>query len=70
MLEVFMISRAVALIICTIGVLLPWRARIIFSDLLGWTVQFIYFLYYGTLNFLLKELKKDNVSSKDEVTHE
>ncbi len=64
-----MISRAIAFILCFIGVLLPWRARIIFSDLLGWGVQFVYFSYYGTLNFLLRELKT-NGGEKPEVSDE
>jgi hypothetical protein len=53
-----MIERSIAFMICLLGVLLPWRVRVVFSEILGWIVQHIYYSYYGILNFILKELKK------------
>jgi hypothetical protein len=53
-----MIERSIAFMICLLGVLLPWRLRVVFSEILGWMVQQIYYSYYGILNFILKELKK------------
>ncbi len=55
-----MISRLIGLIICTFALLLPWRLRVYFSELLGWITQFIYYTYYGILNYLLRELKKND----------
>ncbi|MBT3583804.1 MAG: hypothetical protein HN509_02765 [Halobacteriovoraceae bacterium] len=37
---------------------MPWRLRILLSEVLGWITQFFYFTYFGILNFILKELKK------------
>jgi hypothetical protein len=42
---------------CLAGVLLPFRARVLFSELIGWMIQGIYLAYFGTLNYLLKSLK-------------
>ena len=52
-----MIEKTLALIVCIIGVLLPWRLRVAFSEGLGWITQQVYYTYYGILNFILKELK-------------
>jgi len=48
-------------ILCAIGVILPWRLRIIYSEILGWIAQIPYLLYYLTLRFILRLLseKKD-----------
>lgn len=50
--------KSLAFLICTIGVVLPWRARIIFSEILGWMTQFIYLEYIVILRFIINELKK------------
>lgn len=42
--------------ICLAGVLLPHRARIIYSELLGWLVQFVYMNYIYILKYLLASL--------------
>ena len=44
--------------LCLAGVLLPWRLRVIYSECMGWMVQFIYMNYIYTLKFILKELEK------------
>lgn len=53
-----MISRALAWAACAFALLLPARARVLYAELLGWWVQFVYFTYYGILNYLLRELRK------------
>jgi hypothetical protein len=50
--------KCLAFFICAIGVLLPWRARIIFSEILGWITQFIYLNYIVILKFIINELEK------------
>ncbi len=53
-----MLSRAYILLVCCFALLLPFRARILFAEAVGWAMQFVYFTYYGTLNYILKELRK------------
>lgn len=48
-----------ALIICLIGVFLPHRLRIYYSELLGWVVQFVYMNYIYTLKFIIKKLNEN-----------
>lgn len=61
-----MISRALGLIICLFSLILPWKARVLFSEILGWITQFIYYTYFGILNYLIREIKKSKEDkSKD-----
>ncbi len=53
-----MIRKTMAFFICSIGVLLPNRLRCLFSEVLGWITQFIYFNYFAILKFIIKELDK------------
>ena len=53
-----MLSRAFGLLFCVIGLCLPHRMRIWFSEFLGWATQGVYYLYYGLMNYLLKELRQ------------
>ena len=53
-----MLSRALGLLFCVIGLCLPHRLRIWFSEFLGWATQGVYYLYYGLMNYLLKELRQ------------
>lgn len=57
-------SRFIAFVVCVIAVLLPWRLRIVFSEILGWFVQGAYFAYYGILNYLIRELKNADGENK------
>ena len=59
-------GKVIGLIISFIGLLLPWRLRIFFSEILGWITQFIYFTYYGIFNFILSELRKAKELDKNE----
>ena len=43
-------------VICLIGVLLPWRLRVVFSELLGWVMQALYFAYFSLLKFIVSSL--------------
>lgn len=62
-----MISKFIGYFVCAIALMMPWKLRIIFSEILGWITQAIFYTYYGILAFMIKELKKDNVEGrKDE----
>ncbi|WP_185903078.1 hypothetical protein [Bacteriovorax stolpii] len=32
--------------------------RVILSEILGWITQFVYFTYFGILNYILGEIRK------------
>ncbi|MCK9594779.1 MAG: hypothetical protein PHH68_07375 [Candidatus Omnitrophica bacterium] len=49
-------KRMLGLLICFIGVLLPWRARVIFSELLGWIAQAMTGAYFLLAKFIIKSL--------------
>mgnify|MGYP005648438195 CR=1 FL=1 len=53
-----MLGKIIGLFISLIGLLLPWRLRILFSEFLGWVTQLIYYTYYGIFNYILKELRE------------
>ncbi len=53
-----MIRKLIAFIICSIGVLLPWRLRCLYIEVLGWITQFFYFSYFFILKFIINELEK------------
>ena len=59
-------SKIIGFSISLIAILLPPRLRILFSEILGWITQFFYFSYYGTLNYILKELNEDKRESNEE----
>jgi hypothetical protein len=63
-----MLSRAYILLVCCFALLLPFRARILFAEAVGWIMQFVYFTYYGTLNYILKELRKAAAEKEGAVT--
>ena len=56
--------RALGWVICSVAMFLPWRPRILYAELLGWIVQFLYWTYYGILNYLLQELRKVSAETK------
>ncbi len=51
--------RIIAFIICTIAVVLPYRLRTIFSEILGWIMQFLYLLYYVIFKCIIDNLVVD-----------
>ena len=58
-----MLSRFFGLLFCFVGLLLPHRARIWFSEFLGWATQGVYYLYYGLMNYLLNELRQAEMTA-------
>ena len=47
-----------AFFICLAGVLMPWRLRVLYSEALGWLVQFVYMNYVYIIKFILREVGK------------
>lgn len=37
---------------------MPWRLRVLYSEALGWLVQFVYMNYIYIIKFILRELEK------------
>ena len=48
-----------AFFLCLAGVILPHRARILYSEALGWVIQFVYMNYIYILKYLLASLSDD-----------
>jgi len=57
-------SRFIAFFTCCLALLLPHRLRCWFAEGLGWLVQGAYFMYYGLLNRLLRELRDGGTGEK------
>ncbi len=53
-----MVRKFFAFIYCGIGLLLPYKLRIIYVEGLGWITQFFYLTYVGILKFIISELEK------------
>ena len=56
--------RILGFLICFIGVLLPWRLRVIFSEALGWIAQFFTLLYFGAVKLIVDSLAKTDAKGK------
>jgi hypothetical protein len=50
--------KSIAFLVCSVGLILPWRLRCLYSEILGWITQFIYLNYIGLLKFIIAELQK------------
>lgn len=59
-------GRLIGMFISLVGLLLPWRLRILFSEILGWMTQAIYFTYFGIFNYILKELREGQEKDQNE----
>lgn len=57
-------KRILGFLICLIGVLLPWRARVIFSELLGWIAQAMTGAYFLLVKFIVKSLAGPKAGGK------
>jgi hypothetical protein len=57
-------KRILGLLICFAGVLLPWRARVIYSELLGWIAQSLTGAYFVVAKFLVKSLSGPKTGSQ------
>jgi len=44
--------------ICCLALILPYRLRIIFSDLMGKFLNFFYGCYLKLLNYIIKEIRE------------
>lgn len=47
-----------AFLLCAVGLILPWRLRCLYSEILGWITQFFYLNYINLLNLIIAELQK------------
>lgn len=56
--------RILAFFLCLTGVLLPWRLRVLYSETLGWLVQFVYMNYIYIIKFILREVEKGSREGK------
>lgn len=61
-----MFRKIVSFIICSVGILLPWRLRCLYSEMLGWITQFFYLSYITILKFIINELKKAELEKQKE----
>jgi uncharacterized membrane protein len=52
-----MIRRTCSFLVCAVGVLLPWRLRIIYAEIIAWTVQCFYYLFFSLLRMMLRNLE-------------
>ncbi len=48
-----------AFVICLIGLLLPWRLRVLYANMLGWVTQAVYWTYQFLLKIIIQSLKKE-----------
>jgi len=55
-------KRILAIIICSLGLILPCRLRIIYIEIVGWITQFVYLIYFSILKFIVKNLVKQKGS--------
>ena len=63
--NIFKIFRKIlAFCICSIALILPWRLRCLFSEMIGWVVQFFYLTYIGILKYIVKELEQEQSREK------
>lgn len=53
-----LLRKCIAFFICSLGLILPWRLRCLYSEILGWITQFIYLNYINLLKFIIVELQK------------
>ena len=53
-----MFRKIAAFFLLSIGLILPWRLRCLYIEMLGWITQFFYLSYVVLLKFILDELKK------------
>lgn len=54
-------KRAFAFLLCLIGLLLPWRLRILYAKVLGYISQAVYWL----ANYLTQKIVKSLQSGKN-----
>jgi len=57
------LRRIFGFVLCFIGICLPFRLRIWFSELLGWTFQSLYLAYFSIIKFIIRKLNGESVVS-------
>jgi len=58
------LRKILAFMVCLLGLLLPSRLRVLYSEALGWITQFVYLNYIVILKFIIKELDVSNKEAK------
>ena len=58
------VRKALAFTICLIGALLPWRLRVLYSELLGWIAQGYHYLFRSLVKLIVDEVRKDSPEKK------
>lgn len=53
-----MFRKIIALILLSVGLILPWRLRCLYIEGLGWITQFFYLSYVVLLKYILTEIRK------------
>ena len=51
--------KIISFFICLVGVLLPWRLRIIYAEVIGWFSQVFFGAYVRSLKLILHLLKTE-----------
>jgi len=41
--------------VCLIALCLPYRLRILYSEFIGWAINFFYKIYIGIINLIVRE---------------
>jgi len=60
-----MFRKSIAFFLLCIGIILPWRLRCLYIELLGWITQFFYLSYITILKFIISELQKAQVETEN-----
>jgi hypothetical protein len=50
------VRRLYALLLCLLALFLPWRLRVGFANLLGWSAQGLYWLYAALMRVMIRNL--------------
>lgn len=54
-----MLKKIFVYLICGTALLLPFRTRIIYAEIIAWFLQLFYYIYYSTMKKILKEIQYD-----------
>jgi len=54
-----MFKKLFVYLICGTALLLPFRARIIYAEIIAWFLQLFYYTYYSIMKKILKEIQND-----------
>ncbi len=51
-------KRLLTLLVCLVGLILPWRLRVWYANALGWVTQGTYWVYQSVMRILVENLRK------------